>query len=127
MKKLLSRSLSRSLLGWLVGLLSLVASAAQAESHGAISYSPSTGSFGGSWNYSSTDDAKNASVGRCGQADCFPVVWVESNCAALAVGDNRSLYGWAWNSDSGLARWSALQRCSEQDTGCQILDSICSF
>ncbi len=107
--------------------LLLVCGVARADGFGAISYSPATGKSGGAWNYSCAAEAKDASVGYCGAADCRPVVWVGSGCAALAVGANRSLWGWAWNADKGLAMWNALQNCSNQDSGCQIVYSLCSF
>ena len=111
----------------ILGLLLLVGGVAHAASYGAISYSPSTGVSGGAWNYSCASEAQNASVGYCGQADCRPVVWVGSGCAALAVGENRNINGWAWNGDKGIAQWSALQNCSNQDSGCRVVYSMCSF
>jgi serine/threonine-protein kinase len=108
-------------------MLLLLGGIARADSYGAISYSPSTGISGGAWNYSCSSEAQNASVGYCGQADCKPVVWVGSGCAALAVGNDKSLYGWAWNGDKGMAQYNALEKCNSQDGGCQIVYSLCSF
>jgi serine/threonine-protein kinase len=103
----------------------LLSGAAFADGFAAVAYSPSTGATGAAWNYSCAGEAQESAMGACEQADCTSPMWVENGCIALAKGSGG--WGWAWNGDRGLARYQALQSCSNYGSGCHIVQSACSF
>lgn len=77
----------------------------------AISYSPSTGSWGWGNRYDNLNSAVNRSLSECrnqGGTDCQFVAWAENACAALAVSDT-SYYGF-WGQNLYLAEQAALQK-----------------
>jgi hypothetical protein len=81
---------------------------------------------GSSWNYGCADEAKNAAVGYCGQADCQTATWVGNGCAALANANNGA-WGWSWSGDQGTADYQALSACMQRGGGCRVVAQLCSF
>src|SRR5690606_2804301 len=97
------------------------------DQFGAISYSPSTGAYGRSWNWSTRERAEDVANGYCAQADCRVVVWVRNGCAALAVAQgDRGLWGWAWSSSRSEAESLALAECHQDHGPCMVKTSVCT-
>ena len=67
---------------------------------GAVAYSSATGRYGYSFGMPSRGAAESDAVRRCGTFDAQPVAWVKNGWLALAVGDDQSLYGYGWSTNS---------------------------
>jgi hypothetical protein len=82
-------------------LLALFAQPALADSYAAIAYSPRTGAYGYSYDYSSRSQAERAALNRCRGNDARVVVWVKNGWAAVARSRNGSwATGWSSRSKS---------------------------
>jgi serine/threonine-protein kinase len=99
---------------------------AMADSYGAISYSPTTKSYGWSHDYNSQREAENAANEACYDRadDCQVAVWFRDACGAVAAGDR----GWGadWGNNKRQARRKALSQCEEVSGNCQIIHAQCS-
>lgn len=97
------------------------------HSYGAIAYSSATGRYGwstGQWNLGTAEWNARA---NCGAYDCRTAVWINSGCAAIAVGwNNRSVYGYGYAPLLYTAHANALSSCSLADYNCQVLAHICT-
>ncbi|MEO6419801.1 MAG: DUF4189 domain-containing protein [Polyangiaceae bacterium] len=92
---------------------------------GAIAYSKSTGKNGGTFAWGTRQEAERASARYCGESDCQVLVWVQSSCAALAVGDGATT-GWSVDGRRGRAERRALEECSARTKDCHIVRWVCT-
>ena len=98
--------------------------------YAAIAYSRSTGRFGYSSGFSAEVNARRESLKNCAARDCQVVVVVGNGYAALALGDDRSAYGYGYTkTDEGVdkARRFALEACNERTKRCKVVVSIHSW
>jgi serine/threonine-protein kinase len=114
----------------LVGSVLFAGTAHAADLFGAIAYSPSTGAWGGAWNYSSAYDAEAVAERECrdhgGNAnDALWRVWFMNGCGALATGTG-GIFAADWDGDARGAQLKALQECSAAGSGCKILVTLCT-
>lgn len=97
-----------------------------AQSYGAIAYSQSTGNWGSSYNFGSSESAIREAEQRCGQPDCVWKVWFQNSCGALAKASNGAL-GWSYCYDSlECAKARALAECEKRGDDCNILCWSCT-
>lgn len=96
--------------------------------YGAIAYSPGTGAYGYSHNYRSRGQAEQAALGNCVRhaRDCRVVVWFYNACGALASG-RRNGWGHGFASTRQQAANIAMNYCRQNDQGCQLRQTVCSF
>jgi len=98
---------------------------------GAIAFSPSTGAYGYSFDYSSRNEAERRAIAECkardGGGDCATEIWFYDNCAALAVGASTARHA-AYAADKAAASRRALEACKGRNGGaaCEIKASVCS-
>jgi Domain of unknown function (DUF4189) len=90
----------------------------------AIAFSPSTGHYGYSSNFTSLTAATQCALSRCKGSDAEVVVWAKNAYCALAVGKG-SGQGWGWGSTAERARAHALAQCRKHATGSHI--AVCVF
>jgi hypothetical protein len=100
-------------------------SAPPPDYYGAVAYSPSTGRFGSSWNFTSPDNAEKRAMQMCGRSDCRVLLELNDSCGALAVSRTG---GYVWGEGSSLyeAKLLTSNRCTAQYGGCKLICSICS-
>ena len=67
--------------------------------YAAIAYSPSTGSFGYSYECDSQYQAERIAISKCSGSDARVEVWVSNGWVALACND-RGQWGTGWSTDS---------------------------
>jgi len=79
--------------------------------YGAIAYSPETGRYGDSYNYSFLGDAENDALARCDAPDAEIVAWCRNEWCALAVADDGS-YGYSSGPTQASAEAAALADCT---------------
>lgn len=73
--------------------------AGQNARYGAIAFSPSTGAYGFSHDWSSRAQAERDAVGHCAGPDARAVIWVKNGWAALARNEDGDWStGWSGNS-----------------------------
>jgi len=100
------------------------------DSFGAIAYSPSTGLHGYSYNYEDEESAQQAAVAACKAKDARAVCWVHDGFCALAVGDNKAVWGVGYRFGSGVTtvdtKNAALVDCGKKTTNAHILICISS-
>ncbi|BAW97885.1 hypothetical protein NIES970_28480 (plasmid) [[Synechococcus] sp. NIES-970] len=98
---------------------------------GAISYSPKTGTYGYSYDYSNQQAAINIAQNQCNQrsngtGDCESLVWFSNACGSLAVASNGS-YGSGWGENPDLAEYYAIDTCSDYGGyDCAVLETVCT-
>jgi Domain of unknown function (DUF4189) len=112
----------------LFGMLALVfwASAAVAADHyGAIAYSTDNGKYGYTYDYGTLASAETDALKNCADRSCQVVLWFKNRCGALAIG-NGYAYGAAWANNRGDAEASAMTFCSQNGTGCNIAQWVCT-
>ncbi len=133
MKKLLIVSLfllgsSFSHAGWYGGITAVFGPVYGYGNYGAISYSPTTGSFGWTRNFSTLWEAEFYANQYCGTVGCGSVVWFQNNCGALAVSAvDSGTYGWHLGANRWLAETGALRECSARGQACAIKGWACSY
>ncbi len=111
-------------LGILILAMLLSVSVEARNYYGAISYSPSTGAYGYSYDYTSKRGAQRAARKQCGYRDCKKSLWFRNACGALAVGNNG--YGTGWGSTKSRARRAALRSCRKYSRGCRVKRWVCT-
>jgi serine/threonine-protein kinase len=89
----------------------------------AIAYSPKTGKYGYSYDYSSRGSADQAALRRCTEPDARIVSWCKNAYCALAEGDDG--YGTGWGATAAQARANALRECEKNTTNAKIV--VCVF
>jgi Domain of unknown function (DUF4189) len=103
-------------------------SAKAQDMFGAISYSPSDGADGYSYNYASRSAAEDRALSECrgyGGTDCQVLVWFRNACAAMATSPSGA-YGSGWGTTTGLAESAALDSCEQSGESCVIERSVCT-
>jgi hypothetical protein len=90
----------------------------------AIAYSPSTRTYGYSFDYGTLTDARRAALARCKGPQAENVVWARNGYCALAAGTG-STYGWGHGSTDAIARANALTDCRKHSTEARVL--VCVF
>jgi serine/threonine-protein kinase len=100
---------------------------AAAQSFGAISYSPSTGAFGWTKDYSTRAEAERVAIANCRKQanDCTsPPLWFRNACGALAVGSGG--WGTAWGFHQADAEKKAITSCQRWSMDCVVKHSLCT-
>ena len=81
------------------------------ESFSAISFSESTGKYGGSWNYRSFEEAQSRAMHECGVIDCESVLVFQNSFGALAQSDDT--WGGGSANTQAQAEQMAIQSCKK--------------
>jgi len=118
---------SRAMLALVLTLGAALPTAAAAQGHSAIAYSPQAGEWGWARNYHTRIGAAQAARLQCRSAalrGCRVVVQVQGACAALAVGPT----GWGAGAGATPARAEAeaLGACRTSSRNCTARLGICS-
>lgn len=111
----------------ILALLLSLPVAAQAQSFGAIAYSPPTGQWGWSHQYGDRASAEARALAECQGAathGCRVAIWFNNACGALAVGPNG--WGTGWGDVVGRAQAEAMGVCGQHSRGCTIRMDVCS-
>ncbi len=112
-------------LKWLISIVIIFNMNLEARNYyGAIAYSPSTGDYGYSYDYSSRYSAEQNAISRCGAYDCSSLIWFRNACGALAVGNNG--YGSGWGDTKYRAKREALKSCRRYSSGCSVRQWVCT-
>jgi Domain of unknown function (DUF4189) len=90
----------------------------------AIAYSPSTGQYGYSYDYTNLAAAKQAALSRCKIPDAEVVVWAKNGYCALAAGKGTG-YGGAWGATAAQARANAVVESKKHTSDSKVL--VCVF
>ncbi len=93
--------------------------------YGAIAYSPSTGRYGTSWNFTSQAEANRGAMNICNRSDCQVLLPLENSCGALLRARNG---GYVWSGGRTLyeAKLSASNECTRLHKSCKFVCSLCS-
>lgn len=110
-----------------VVLLAASAASAHADSFGAISLSPKTGSTGWSYDYSSRSEAEEVAQSHCERnaGDCRTAIWFKNGCGAVARGADGG-WGSDWAPGSRRAQRAALAACARHSDTCRVIRWQCS-
>ena len=102
------------------------ATAARADSFGAISLSPGSGATGWSHSYSSRWEAEEVAQSNCYDyaGDCRVAIWFKNACGAVARGPD----GWGadWGRNRRAAQNAAIRSCERHSYDCKIIRWQCS-
>ncbi len=90
----------------------------------AIAYSPATGKFGASCNWTADINASREARDNCNTADAHTVVMVSNGWCALALGDDREKWGVGFGEDRTTAEKFALQNLAERTRNAKVAFSI---
>lgn len=96
----------------------------QMRTGGAIAYSQSTGNFG-----YQTGGGRNApymALKRCNASDAKIIAQKFDCWMALALGDDKSAYGWGYGGNRIDAERNALEECRKRTTHAKIVASFCT-
>lgn len=107
--------------------LAFVSTPAMAQGWGAIAFSPSTGATGYTWNNVNEVDAELRALEFCDRnaSDCESAITFRNGCGAVAWGENGG-WGSYRDTDEESARQGAMNQCSLNDDGCEIVRWQCS-
>jgi hypothetical protein len=95
-----------------------------ADTYAAIAFSQVNGASG-SWHRAGTRaQAEEGALQQCGES-CRVIVWVRNQCAVLAVGDGYG-YGFSYSTDGDQAVRTALEKCDQETSSCELNVMICS-
>ena len=101
---------------------------------GAIAFSPASGAYGYSFEYSTRNQAEKRAIAECKARDgdnrgddCAVEIWFFDNCGALAVGAGKTRSA-AYAADKATAIRRALEACKWRNGGaaCEIKATVCS-
>lgn len=100
---------------------------AQAQSYGAIAYSPSSGAHGYSFGYRNQSGAQQRALRECNVRGrgCRVAIWYKNACGAVAVAPNGS-WGSGWGNSKQRANYEALKVCRRYSGGCSVRVNACS-
>ncbi len=90
----------------------------------AIAYSPSTGKFGASCNWTADINASRLARERCNAPDARTVVMCSNGWCALALGEEWDKWGVGWGEERQTAEKFALQNASERIRKPKVVFSI---
>ncbi|HEV3142597.1 MAG TPA: DUF4189 domain-containing protein [Gemmataceae bacterium] len=100
------------------------------DSYAAIAYSPKTAKFGIGYNYGTRAAAEKEAMKQCEADDAKIVVWVHNGFCALALGDDKSVWGVGWSYGDGArtreAKSFALEECNKRTKNAEIHAVACS-
>jgi hypothetical protein len=97
------------------------------SSYGAIAYSPDSGDYGHSYNYSSRSAAESRARKECGKSDCQIAAWFSNSCGALSIDDDTGAWGGGNGGSEQVARADAQKSCAgEGGKNCKVEFSVCS-
>jgi hypothetical protein len=91
------------------------------DTYAAIAYSPNTGRYGYATGRPTRAAAESVAVAECNRPDARVVVWSRNEYCALAVGDNRKVYGYGYSPDKEEARAIALREAEKRTTNCFVI------
>jgi serine/threonine-protein kinase len=94
------------------------------DKYAAIAYSPSTGKYGYSYNYTSQAGAQRRALAQLNANDAKLVAWSRNSYCALAKGKDNS-YGAAYGTTASQARSRALSECQKHSKECSIV--VCVY
>jgi len=99
-------------------------------SYAAIAYSPKTTKIGVGYNFSSRAAAEKEALKECSADDARIVTWVNEGFCALALGDDKSVWGVGWSYGNGAstreAKAFALEECNKRTKNGEIWAVVCS-
>ncbi len=90
----------------------------------AIAYSPSTGKFGASCNWTADVNASRSVRERCDASDARTVVMCNNGWCALALGEDLDKWGVGWGAERQTAEKFALQSVGERTRNPKVVFSI---
>ncbi len=113
---------------WVLVLATFRAGATTAAEWGTIAFSPSTHATGWSYNKVNEVDGELAALNACDRyaSDCITAINFHDACGALAIGSNGG-WGAAWGYDDADAQFKALDICTVNDEGCEVVRWQCSW
>jgi len=96
--------------------------------YASISFSPSTGRVGRSWQQPNLYRAELVANSWCGVADCQSVVWVRGGCASLIYSDDAANVFWGYGHTLYASASAARRACSSTGASdCRaIYAQVCS-
>jgi serine/threonine-protein kinase len=95
--------------------------------YAALAFSPSTGKYGYSHDWLARINAERVALKNCKADDARLLVVVGNGFCALALGDDKTAYGFGYAETEAEAKKIALRECRKRTTNCYIAVSICSF
>jgi hypothetical protein len=109
----------------LLGALSAIPEA-RAENDGfstwaAVAYSPVTGRYGYGRGFYAEINARRRALNACDAADARVIAVANGSWVALALGDNRRVYGYGLADTAEEARRIALRECRRRTSNCHIV------
>lgn len=113
-------SLSRISVSVFAVVLSFAGMTQAADKFAGISYSTKTGASGYSYRWDSEDEALRMAKHYANDETAEALAWVRNGYIALAVGQDRSQYGWAWSATAEEAKVLALKEAQKRTTNCYI-------
>jgi hypothetical protein len=100
------------------------------DSYAAIAYSPKTAKIGVGYNYGTRAEAEKQALKQCDAEDARIVTWVNNGFCALALGDDKSVWGVGWSYGDGAstreAKSFALEECDKRTKNSEIHAVVCS-
>jgi hypothetical protein len=99
---------------------------AAAENYGAIAYSPSTKTYGWSYDYPSRGAAESEALSKCRMKakDCIVPLWFRNSCGALAIGSGG--WGTAQAPERSGAEHQAMAMCRRHSQDCAVKRWVCT-
>lgn len=95
------------------------------QSTGVIAYSPATGKWGYSFGYGRGDIGR--AVKFCEDPNAKVIVSPKPCCwMALALGDDKSAYGWGYAGNRADAERNALEECRQRTKNAKVTVSFCT-
>jgi hypothetical protein len=92
--------------------------------YSAIAYSISTGRYGASVAKSSKSEAETEAIEKCKAGDAKAVVTAKNNSCALALGNDKGVFGVGVDDDEKKARQKALADCEKKTSDCRVVIAI---
>lgn len=110
-----------------IAAMLLFCATAQADSFGAIAFSPDTGASSHSTGRSSRGNAQEWALYYCGEYadDCRIAINFRNACGAVARGSNGG-WGSNWGYNRAGAENNAISACRQHDRGCRVVRWACS-
>ena len=90
----------------------------------AIAYSPKSGKYGSSGNWTSRDNAERVARKNCNAKDARVVVLCCNGWCSLALGEDASAWGVGWGLTQTVAERYALEGASDRTRGARVVYSI---
>jgi serine/threonine-protein kinase len=94
--------------------------------YAAIAYSTSTGRYGYSHDWTARINAERVARKNCEATDAKVLVVVGNGFCALAVGDDKTAYGFGYAETDAEAKEIALRECRKRTANCRVAVCVCS-